>query len=144
MTKETSKLALIILAALGSAGLTGCPPASGGPPPAGFGITATTKRHTGGGELRIDGQKFTPGGGLKITFVHIPNRDPTDAGARIPDIAPDGSFTYSEPFNCTSHDASEEDALVFVSACDTATGRCASANVRAGSIWVNIDNPGCN
>ena len=132
MKSRTSKTELSILAVLATVCLVGCPSITSGP---------TQNR----GQLRIDGQKFTPGGGLKITYANIPNRPgTTDAGSPLPSIAADGMFTYLETFSCTSHDASAESVLVFVNVCDLATGNCAQKNVKAGGIWVNSGDPTCN
>ena len=120
--------------------LSACPPTTSTPPVADFGITATKGA---GHNIVIRGRHFTPGGQLKITYANIPNRPGTTDGGPMPAILPDGTFVFAETFNCTSHDAGDENALVFVNACDLATANCAPANVKAGGIWVNTADPNC-
>lgn len=141
MSLSKSNLALMFIG-LVSLLFAGCPPTSSSPPPAGFQITATKGPH--GRAVNIRGEKFSPGGQLKITYANIPNRPgTTDAAGPMPSIQSDGTFFFAETFNCTSHDASAENALVSVNACDLATGNCAPANVKAGGIWVDSGDPSC-
>src|SRR5262249_515436 len=96
----------------------------GNPPPAGFGITA--RKNSNGLAIVVNGQKFSPGGQVKITYANIPNAPgTTDASGSAPAVLGDGTFVYAESFNCTSHDPNDANALVFVNACDLKTGNCA-------------------
>src|SRR5262249_13211665 len=114
------------------------------PPPPDFGITVRTITTATGGELQVTGHAFTPGGALQIAYANIPNRPGSlPAGGQLPLVSGNGTFFYSEAFNCTSHDASEVNALVLVSATDVTTGHFAAANVRAGTIWVHPELPSC-
>src|SRR5437868_323935 len=115
MYSRKLKLALSALIGLTGLLLLACPPTTT-PAPFGFGITATKGA---GHNVVVHGQKFTPGGQLKITYANIPNRPgATNASGPMPPILPDGTFVFSDTFNCTSHDAAAENALVGVTACD--------------------------
>ena len=72
MHSPQRKSALTSFVALTALLLLACPPTSG-PVPSGFGITAMKGS---GRNVVVRGQKFTPGGQLKITYANIPNRWP--------------------------------------------------------------------
>src|SRR5438270_9956730 len=121
MNAQGRKFALTISAAAVSLCLAGCS-SQGNPPPAGFAITAT--KNSNGLAIIVKGQKFTPGGQVKITYANIPNRSGTTDGGPSPAILGDGTFIYTETFNCTSHDPNDANALVLVTACDQNTVNC--------------------
>lgn len=90
-----------------------------------------------GGTISITGSNFNPGSVLEVTYNGIPNRpNPSPTQASRPQVQGDGTFNFSDGFNCTTADQSEANVQVLVTVRDPKDGCFSDSNVTASKVWV--------
>ncbi len=118
--------------------LGGCPPTP--PPPANFGISASTRPidpSQGTFELHISGTGFTKFGTVSVRYTKIPNLPGTTAGSGSPTtVDASGNIQYAEAMVCTSKNPIDAQGTVFIVMTDNASGHFTDTNISAAP-WVN-------
>jgi hypothetical protein len=106
-------------------------------PGPGFEIWAHTQKDQMGGELTVQGQGFTPGGMVELSFLHVPHR-PTYT--RLVHADAQGRFKFLDFVRCTSQNPDDAFVEVDIYGFDVMTGNLAKTTHNA-AIWVCLPNP---
>jgi hypothetical protein len=103
------------------------------PPDPGFGISVSQARDQLGGQLKVEGKRFSAGGEAAIVVNYIPKRTLNFQSTIA--INPDGTFLFQESFRCTSTDVQDSSRTISVIAIDMNTGNLTTAET-GSEIWV--------